>query len=211
MSLSLAHEDELVSSTLSNKRVIGYAAGVLILGLGAPLCQFPPASWLSWWLGPFLGCFSLGLILWTAQTSKHVIERATVAGLVGLIAAFWLYTMISEETKNRGGYQTLIPFLVGSALATPLVIWPMRKVTAGRKRMIARSIIFTLFLTPMPCGPEGTLMPLIVTLIFPPLIFLFLFPGRILLSFIACLGFFSAGAGIQLLFASRDEVERRAL
>lgn len=199
-------------NTVSNKRVIGYAVGTLVLTLGAPFCLFAPSSWLSWWLGPFVGCISLGLILWTAQMSQHVIETVTVAGLVALMSAFLLYTIVSEETRNRGEYQTVIPFLIGFALAVPLVIWPVRKVTAGWKRMAARSIIFTLFLAPLPFGPEGTLMPLIVTLVFPPLIFLFIFPGRILLSFIACLGFFSAVAGVQSLwFASRVEVERRPL
>ena len=198
--------------TLSTKRVIGYAAGTLILVLGAPFCLFPPSSGLSWWLGPFVGCISLGLILWTAQMSRHVIERVAVAGFVALMSAFLLYTMISEEIKHRGEYQTLIPFLIGFALAVLLVIWPVRKVAAGWKRMIARSIIFTLFLAPLPFGPEGTLMPLIVTLVYPPLIFLFLFPGRILLSFLACFGFFSAVAGIQsLLIASRVGVEGKTL
>ena len=157
---SLAHERDAMKDTLSNKRVIGYAAGTLILALGAPFCLFAPASGLSWWLGPFVGCISLGLILWTAQMSRHVIERVAVAGLVTVISGVLLYTMISEETKNRGEYQTLIPFLVGFALAMPLVIWPVRKVTAGRRRMVTRSIIFTLFLAPLPFGPEGPLMPL---------------------------------------------------
>lgn len=212
MKFKLAHEHDVVREMLSSKRVIGYAAGALILALGAPFCLFAPSSGLSWWLGPFIGSISLGLMLWIAQISRHVIERVTVAGFVALISAFWLYTMISEEIGNRGEYQTVIPFLIGFALAVPLVIWPVRKVTAGWKRIIAQSIIFTLFLAPLPFGPEGTLMPLIVTLIFPPLIFLFIFPGRILLSFIACLGFFSVVAGLQsLLFASHVEVERRTL
>ena len=199
-----------MSDTQTNKRVIGYAAGVLIFALGAPFCLLPPSSGLSWWLGPFVGCISLGLILWTAQMSRHVIERVAVAGLVALASVFLLYTMISEETKNRGEYQTVIPFLIGLALAVPLVIWPVRRVAAGWKRMVAQSTILTLLLAPLPFGPEGTLMPLIVTLVFPPLIFLFMFPGRILLSFLSCLSFFSAVAGIQsLLSASRVAVERR--
>lgn len=201
-----------MNDSLTSKRVIGYAAGVLIFALGAPFCLLPPSSGLSWWLGPFVGCISLGLILWTAQLSRHMIERVAVAGLVALVSGFLLYTMVSEETKNRGEYQTVIPFVIGFALAVPLVIWPARRVAAGWKRMIARSIILTLFLAPLPFGPEGTLMPLIVTLVFPPLIFLFMFPGRILLSFLSCLSFISAVAGIQsLLFASRVEVERRTL
>jgi hypothetical protein len=201
-----------VSDPLTNRRVIGYAAGVLIFALGAPFCLLPPASGLSWWLGPFVGCISLGLILWTAQMSSYVMERVAVAGFVALVSAFLLYTMISEETKNRGEYQTLIPFLIGLALAVPLVIWPVRRVAAGWKRMIARSIVLTLVLAPLPFGPEGTLMPLIVTLVFPPLIFLFMFPGRILLSFLFCLSVLSAVAGIQtLLPATRVAVERRSL
>ncbi len=92
-----------MSNTLTNKRVIGYTAGVLIFALGAPFCLLPPSSGLSWWLGPFVGCISLGLILWTAHLSRNVVERVAVAGGVALVSGFLLYTMVSEETKNRGG------------------------------------------------------------------------------------------------------------
>jgi len=152
--------------------------------------------------------------LWTLDqkrmTKPHSISIAAIGAGVCVISAVWLSMIINYEIGGgRGEYQSVIPFLIAFAVAVPIAIWPVRKVPPGWKRMTARSFVFTLFLAPLPFGPEGTLMPLIVTLIFPPLIFLFLFPGRIALSFLTCFGFFSVLAGIQaVLFPSQDGIER---
>lgn len=179
-----------------DKRLVEYTVGMLLM-LSVPFFMYASGTWWSYWLGPIVGGVSLGLIFAAAQSSKYPIERIAVAGCVSVGAALWLYTIISEETSNRMEYQSIVPFLIGFAAAVPLVIWPARKLRAGGKRLIARSIAFTLLLAPIPYGPEGTLMPLIVTLVFPPLVFLFLFFGRIALTFLACLGFFSVVAEIR--------------
>ena len=129
----------------------------------------------SWWLSSFIGCISLGVIFATAQMSKYALERVIVGFAVSLASIYWLYTIIASETNNRMEYQSIIPFVVGLGLAVPVAIWLPRKVAAGWKRSLARGIVFTLFLAPIPFGPEGSLMPLIVTLIYPPLLFMYLF------------------------------------
>jgi len=126
------------------------------------------------------------------MTKPHPISIAAIGACVSLISSVWLYMIVSDEIGGgRREYQTIVPFIIGLAIAVPIAIWPVRKRFIGWKRLVAWSILFTLLLAPVSYGPEGTLMPLIVTLIFPPLIFLFLFPGRIALSFFSLLGFFA--------------------
>ena len=142
------------------------------------------------------------------MTKPHPISIAAIGACIALISSAWLYMIVSDEIGgDRREYQTIVPFIIGFTVAVPIAIWPVRRWFIGWKRLVARSVLFTLLLAPVPYGPEGTLLPLIVTLIFPPLVFIFLFPGRIALSFFSFLGFFSVLDGIKgLVFpASRGE------
>jgi len=107
---------------------------------------------------------------------------------------------------GRSEYQTFVPFLCAIIAVIPIAIWPARRFSFGWRRVIARSVLFTLLLTPLPYGPEGTLLPLVLTLAFPPLIFPFLFPLHVISSFCTWLGFFTAVFGFQILFG---RVERK--
>jgi hypothetical protein len=188
--------------SLSKRVFAGYTVGVVILLLAIQLYITDP----FWWVGPFVGCIALGLIYCTAQTSKHLVERFVVAGCVSMMSAFGLFMIVSGEMGGRREYQSLIPFVIGFVMAISLGIWLVGRFFSGWKRLIARSVVFTLCLAPIPYGPEGTLMPLIVTLIFPPLIFLFLFPSHVALFFLFMLGFLSVVTGIQeLLFPAAPD------
>jgi hypothetical protein len=121
----------------------------------------------------------------------NLIGAIVIGACVSAISLAWLYAIVSDEIfGGRREYQTILPFVLGLITALFVGIWPVGRRFKGWKKLVVRSMIFTLFLAPMPYGPEGTLMPLIVTLIYPPLVFLFLFPGRIVLSFLSLLGFF---------------------
>jgi hypothetical protein len=121
----------------------------------------------------------------------NFIGAAVIGACVFAISSAWLYAIVSDEIfGGRREYQTILPFIFGLIAALFVGIWPVGRKFKSWKKLVVRSMVFTLFLAPVPYGPEGTLMPLIVTLIYPPLVFLFLFPGRIVLSFLSLLGFF---------------------
>lgn len=121
----------------------------------------------------------------------NFIGTAIIGACVSAISSAWLYTIISDEIfGGRQEYQTVLPFIFGLIAALFIGIWPVARRFKGWKKLVVRSMVFTLFLAPMTYGPEGALMPLIVTLIYPPFVFLFLFPGRLALSFLSLLGLF---------------------
>lgn len=122
---------------------------------------------------------------------SNFIGAMVIGACVSAISSAWLHAIVSDEIfGRRREYQTILPFIFGLITASFVGIWPVGRRFKGWKKLVVRSTIFTFFLAPMPYGPEGTLMPLIVTLIYPPLVFLFLFPGRIVLSFLSLLGVF---------------------
>jgi hypothetical protein len=126
-----------------------------------------------------------------------------------VIAAVWLHMIVSLEIGGgRREYQTIVPFLIGLGIAIPVCIWPIRRFLGGWKRLLVRSAVCTLLLAPVPYGPEGTMLPLIVTLIFPPLVFLVLFPGRIALAFCFFVGFFSVLSGSAALLFPAHSADR---
>lgn len=121
----------------------------------------------------------------------NIIGGVIIGAFVSAISSAWLYTIVSDDIfGGRRDYQAIFPFIFGLIAALFVGIWPIGRRFTNWNKLVVRSMIFTLFLAPIPYGPEGTLMPLIVTLIYPPFIFLLLFPGRILLSFLALLGLF---------------------
>jgi len=125
------------------------------------------------------------------MTKPNFIGMAIIGACVSAISSAWLYTIIGNEIfGGRREYQTVLPFIFGLIAALFIGIGLVARRFKGWKHLVVRSLVFTLFLAPMPYGPEGALMPLIVTLIYPPLIFLLLFPGRLVLSFLSLLGLF---------------------
>lgn len=125
------------------------------------------------------------------------VTKNVISGSVSLASAFGLaYIVCNEVAGGRGEYQVPFFLIVGVLAAFPVMFWVVKR-TKGIKRVIAKSVVFTLFCTPVPYGPEGTLSPLVVTLLFPPLIFLFLYPGRIILAFLFFFGLFYRLSGTR--------------
>lgn len=105
-----------------------------------------------------------------------------------VIALAFLYIHIEGVVRNRLEYQSWIPFFIGVVLALAVGLWPVSRIRSLRSRLIVRTLVFTLCLAPIPYGPEGTLVPALLAMVFPPLIMIFLFPIAPLLTFIAVLG-----------------------
>lgn len=161
----------------------GYIVGLAILLFGIYLYM---TGWRQ--IGPLLGSIALSVCYWIPERSKGVIGRLAVGICVSGISSAWLWTIVQDEVSGRREFQTIVPFLVGLAVAVPTALWPFPKMRSAEGRTWVRSVLLTLLLAPVPCGPEGTLLPLLLALIFPPLVMLFLFPGQIALSFLALLG-----------------------
>jgi hypothetical protein len=107
---------------------------------------------------------------------------------VTVIALAFLYLHIEGVVRNRLEYQSWIPCFIGVVLALAVGLWPVSRIRSLRSRLIVRTLVFTLCLAPIPYGPEGTLVPALLAMIFPPLIMIFLFPIAPLLTFLAVLG-----------------------
>ena len=121
----------------------------------------------------------------------NLVGGVSIGACVSAISLAWLYAIVGDEIfGGRREYHRILPFVFGLIAALVIGIWPVSRKFQGWKKLVVRSMIFTLFLKPTPYGPEGALLPLIATLIYPPFVFLFLFPGRIVLSFLSLLGFF---------------------
>ena len=119
-----------------------------------------------------------------------VVGGALIGVCVSAISSCWLYAIVTDDIFGREEYQSILPFIFGLIAALFVGICPVGRRLKGWKKVVVRSGIFTLLLAPIPYGPEGAMMPLIVTLIYPPIVFLFLFPGRIALSFVSLFGAF---------------------
>lgn len=178
--------------SLGKRLLLGYMPGVIILVFVMPYC----VNDVFWGIGQFIAFVGLGLIYLTSRASGGLVERFAVAGTVSLMVGLWLFMIVSGEVANRGEYQSLMVF--GGCLFAAIFtsIWPIRRISAGWRRQVARSMVFTLCLYPIPYGSEGTLVPLIGTLFFPPLIFLFLFASQILLCFLLFLSALSLLADV---------------
>ena len=107
---------------------------------------------------------------------------------VTAIAAAFLYLHLESIVRNRMEYQSWVPWSIGLVVALAVGLWPVSRLRSFRSRLIVRSLVLTLCLAPIPYGPEGTLVPAFLAMIFPPLIMLFLFPVAPLLTFLAVLG-----------------------
>lgn len=141
------------------------------------------------------------------MTKPHPVSLIAIGCCVSLISAIGLYMLISDFIfGGRSEYQTPIPFLCAVVVAIPVAIWPARRFAFGWKRIMARSVVFTLLLTPLPYGPEGTLLPLVLTLAIPPLVFPFFFPFHVISSFGTWLGLFSATVGFQMLVVRKERL-----
>ena len=176
--------------TLTDRTILGYIGCCVVLALAVLLSQETMGY------GDFGGALLAGIPLASlyglSQWRGGRFDRVFVPGLVASLAGVWLWQWVSEMIASRGRYQYPLPFILSGVLAVPLGAWLFARRTSARKRMLWPSIVFTLLLTPIPYGPEGALLPLVVTLVFPPLVFLLLFPGWILLSFLLWLGCFTA-------------------
>ena len=111
---------------------------------------------------------------------------------VTVIALAFLYLHIDGLVQNRLEYQSWIPFSIGLVLAPALGLWPVSRFCSPKSRWIVRSVVFTLCLAPIPYGPEGSLVPAFLAMIFPPLVMLFLAPVGPALTFVAMLGLFGS-------------------
>lgn len=107
---------------------------------------------------------------------------------VAALSLTLLYQHVDTIVRNRLEYQSWIPWFIGVVLALTLGWRPMARSASWVARLIVRSLVLTLLLAPIPYGPEGTLVPALLAMIFPPLIMLFLCPVGPLLTFVALLG-----------------------
>lgn len=124
---------------------------------------------------------------------------------VTAVALAFLYLHIEGLIQNRMEYQSWIPFSIGLVLAIALGLWPVSRFCSQGSRWIVRSLLFTLFLAPIPYGPEGSLVPALFAMIFPPFVLLFLAPVGPALTFVAMLGLF--GSYESIARAARGAVE----
>ncbi len=100
------------------------------------------------------------------------------------VACFsWLWRIVLEFVSGREEYNTPIPFVVGGILALLIGIWPPAKLLAGWKMHVARALVFTICLAPLPFGPEGTLVPSGFSALAP--ILLTVYPHGVVLTFIS--------------------------
>jgi len=117
--------------------------------------------------------------------------KLVIVGLIGLliavISAIFLAFQVQGCILGREQYHSWIPFLIGMAIALAVGLWPVKFIHSLLLRVLIRSLVFTLFLAPVPFGPEGSLFPVLLALIFhPPL--LYSFPEGFILTFCAVLG-----------------------
>jgi hypothetical protein len=111
---------------------------------------------------------------------------------VTVVSAVALYLHVESRIRGREEYHYWLPFLVGFVLALAVGLWPVARFCSQRSRAIVRSVVFTLFLAPIPYGPEGTFVPALLAMIFPPLVMLFLCPVGPLLTFFSVFGIFTS-------------------
>lgn len=110
-------------------------------------------------------------------------------GLIGAASSLYLlYLRVESEVGNRLQYQSWVPWFIGVVLALTVGWRPMARSPSLPAKMIVRSLVFTLLLAPIPYGPEGTLLPAFMAMLFPPLVMLFAEPVGPLLTFVAVLG-----------------------
>ena len=124
--------------------------------------------------------------------------------IVACLAA--LYLTVFDLVSGREEYNTPVPFVVGGVLALLLGIWPPSRFLSGWKKHIVRAVVLTACLAPLPFGPEGTLVPSGLGILFPPL--LLIFPQGVLLTFVGalCLSL-AAGSLWHILVGNTQEGE----
>jgi hypothetical protein len=109
-------------------------------------------------------------------------------GLIGAaVSLYLLYLHVADFFGDRLQYQSWIPWFVGVTLALTVGWRPMARSDSLAWKLIVRSRVFTLLLAPIPYGPEGTLVPAFLAMVFPPLVMLVLFPIGPLLTFVCVL------------------------
>ncbi len=84
-----------------------------------------------------------------------------------------LYFLITDGISGREDYQTITPFYYGAGLALILGFWPPAIVFKGNRKHLARAILITLCIAPLPFGGEGTLVPTGIGLLYPPILIVF--------------------------------------
>ena len=122
-----------------------------------------------------------------------------------VVALAFLYLHVESIIRNRLEYQSWIPWFIGLVLALGVGLWPVSRLSSQWSRLFVRSLVFTLFLAPIPYGPEGSLVPALLAMIFPPLVMLFLAPVGPALTFLAMLGL--CGSYESLAGAARGTAE----
>ena len=140
---------------------------------------------------------------------ESMLLKPVIAVPIGLsatvIALAFLYLHVESLIRNRLEYQSWIPWFIGLVLAFGVGLWPVSRLSSQWSRLVVRSLVFTLFLAPIPYGPEGSLLPALLAMIFPPLVMLFLAPVGPALTFVAMLGL--CGSYESLAGAARGTAE----
>ena len=123
---------------------------------------------------------------------KNLIISATCI-FMGVLLLIWLYFDLTGFLSGRAEYHTLIPFYIGFALSVIVMLWPIYKIKNIFKKSLVIAIISTLFLSPIPFGPEGTFLPLAFTILFLIVSFHFqfylIFPAMFLFSYAILLAY----------------------
>lgn len=116
-----------------------------------------------------------------------IVVVPTGLGVAGISLAS-MYLHVESLVSHRLQYQSWVPWFIGIVLALALGWRPMVARRSWVARSIVRSLVLTLLLAPIPYGPEGTLVPAFLAMLFPPLIMLFYCPVGPLLTFFGVLG-----------------------
>ena len=120
---------------------------------------------------------------------SHRVERFSHLGSLP-------FTLGSGFRTRPRGVSLVDSFPHWNGDSSPGRIWPVRLIRSPVRRLIGRSIIFTLFLAPVPFRPEGSLVPALLALLYPPLFFVF--PYGPLLTFCAVFGLVAGTESIWL-------------
>lgn len=107
---------------------------------------------------------------------------------VAAISLGFLYLYVEGLVGNRVQYQSWIPWFIGISLALVAGWRGMATSPPHARRVIIRSLVLTLLLGPVPYGPEGTVIPAFLAMIFPPLVMVLIAPVGPALTFIAMVG-----------------------
>jgi hypothetical protein len=134
----------------------------------------------------------------------HPVSLIFIGACVGPLSAMWLHMIIANKIRWREEYHSIIPFIIGFCVALPIGIWLVKKLFSGWKRFIARIVVFTLFLAPVPFGPEGSLFPALVSFLYPPLL-LDSWP-TIMLSFLCILSVGLLISGVNALLRPEHRI-----